>query len=224
MKTTIYALTDPTSQEVKYIGVSRRLNKRFKEHLKDLSNTHKVHWIQSLLKKGFEPQLYILEEVLDIDWGFWEEYYISLYKSWGFDLTNGTPGGDGITRHSLEAKKKMSLAKLGVEPWNKGKHYSEERLKQMSKLTKSKMDDQYKDKIRQTVLKTLADKKNKGVKFKQQKSVKQIDIKSGEVIKIWDSCRDAVENLCRNKKSDGVAACARGIQTTAFGYKWEFIN
>lgn len=53
-------------------------------------------------------------EVLDIvendEWQFWEQYWISQTKAWGFNLTNLTIGGDGIIghKHSEETKKIIS--------------------------------------------------------------------------------------------------------------------
>jgi hypothetical protein len=39
--------------------------------------------------------LEILDEIPFSEWEFWEMHYISLYKSWGFNLVNGTKGGEG---------------------------------------------------------------------------------------------------------------------------------
>ena len=47
------------------------------------------------LKYGNDIQMEILDIVYD--WKFWESFYISLYKSWGFILKNKNKGGGGLT-------------------------------------------------------------------------------------------------------------------------------
>lgn len=99
MKTTfIYILIDPTNNHVRYVGKTNNPIQRHKGHIKErhsIHNTYKVNWIKSLDKKGLFPILETIDEVPLIEWEFWEMHYISLYKSFGFKLTNGTFGGDG---------------------------------------------------------------------------------------------------------------------------------
>lgn len=96
METTfIYALIDPIDNQVRYIGKSNNPDKRFLEHLRDYSKTHKTCWIKSVLKTGNIPELEILDEVESEEWKFWEGFYYELYKSWGFKLTNSVECGIG---------------------------------------------------------------------------------------------------------------------------------
>jgi hypothetical protein len=60
--TFIYALCDPRTLEVRYVGKADNPYKRYCRHLIDKENTHKVTWIQSLLKEGLLPIRQILEE------------------------------------------------------------------------------------------------------------------------------------------------------------------
>ncbi len=121
-KVFIYSLENPIIEDIRYIGKTVNLKKRLKGHLdeaKDINSkiTHKVSWIRSLLKQGIEPVLNIIDEVNESEWEFWERHYISLYRNWGFRLTNGTEGGDGNmcwqTHHTEETKRKISLAHIG---------------------------------------------------------------------------------------------------------------
>ena len=98
-KTFIYSLTDPITNQVRYIGKADNIKKRFSSHicLKNLIKpTHKNNWINSLKNKGLKPILNIIDEVPNNEWEFWEQYWISQFRVWGFDLTNLTEGGDTV--------------------------------------------------------------------------------------------------------------------------------
>lgn len=120
---TIYTLTDPITKEVRYIGKTKRsLRDRMYSHTSNhkLNNekSYKNSWILSLKKKGFIPTIEILDIVEENNWEFWEQFYIGLFKSWGFRLTNMTKGGEGSNggkgclgyKHTEEAKRKISIA------------------------------------------------------------------------------------------------------------------
>jgi hypothetical protein len=107
--TYIYCLIDPITKEVRYIGKSNNPNQRLVEHIKySKYNSYKDNWIFGLKNKGLFPELFILDEVIQDEWSFWEKYYISLYKSWGFKLTNLTEGGDGNSLVSENMRNKIS--------------------------------------------------------------------------------------------------------------------
>jgi len=102
--TYIYSLIDPRNGDIRYIGKTNNTKLRLSNHLVEKHKTYKVNWIKSLKKINLKPILEILDKVLIEDWQFWEQHYISLYKSWGFKLTNSTNGGDG--------NKSVNLVKL----------------------------------------------------------------------------------------------------------------
>ena len=56
----------------------------------------------------------ILDAIVTEEWLFWEKYYISLFKSWGFKLENKNNGGGGPISYSEESrnKKSKSLKKI----------------------------------------------------------------------------------------------------------------
>lgn len=111
--TFIYALCEPGTRTIRYIGKSDDPLRRFKIHLRDGGVNHKTNWIKVLLSAGQKPDLLILKEVLVIDWEDWERCYIRNAKMLGFDLTNGTDGGDGNCSFSVEIKNKISAALRG---------------------------------------------------------------------------------------------------------------
>lgn len=94
----IYSLSYPKSN-IRYIGKTNNINKRLNSHLckSNLKNkTHKNTWIKSLLKNGLKPIIEVIDVVPIEDWVFWERYWISQMKTWGFNLTNATDGGDQV--------------------------------------------------------------------------------------------------------------------------------
>ena len=96
MKTYIYILQDPITQEVRYVGKSNNPKRRYTSHLCDKPKIkyYSYYWIQSLLKKGLKPIMTIIDET-DSDWQQLEKYWIGQFKAWGFKLTNITEGGEG---------------------------------------------------------------------------------------------------------------------------------
>lgn len=115
MKTTyIYILSDPITNEIRYVGktinIERRLNQHVAESVK--AKNHKASWIKSLIKKGVVPKIEIIDEIKDENWEWLEIYWISQFKAWGFDLVNSTTGG-GKSVFNENAKLNMSLGQRG---------------------------------------------------------------------------------------------------------------
>jgi hypothetical protein len=84
----IYALVDPFSKEVRYLGMSENPQRRLFEHLKDTNNPYKAWWIQRLEARGQVPTLIILEEVDGIIAPDRELWWIAFYQEQGHNLTN----------------------------------------------------------------------------------------------------------------------------------------
>ena len=125
--TFIYALVDPTTKFVRYVGKSNTPKRRLVMHLIPsglIPKTRKNHWIKSLLSAGKKPELILLEKVEECIWKDAECRWIAYYRSLPEypQLTNGTSGGDGAEKGSKlkpEARAKISAA-------NKGRKVSEE--------------------------------------------------------------------------------------------------
>ena len=113
----IYTLTDPVSKQIKYVGKTKNIDRRYYKHITEKrNNTYKEQWIGGLKKKGLLPTIEILDEVEEDEWMFWEIWWISLFKSWNLKLTNISIGGEGAPL-SDETKEKIRLSKIG----NKGR-------------------------------------------------------------------------------------------------------
>jgi hypothetical protein len=114
MKTYIYTLSHPETKEIRYIGKTININRRFNYHCSKFENskhkTHKSFWILSILNKGLKPIMQIIDETEE-DWQKLETYYIEKYKNEGYNLCNLTTGGEGLSglKRTEETKKKISL-------------------------------------------------------------------------------------------------------------------
>lgn len=140
METIIYTLSDEC--EIRYIGKTINFRKRYNSHINEsvLKRTHKEKWINKTLTNSGK----IIMEILDIceekESDFIESYWISQFKTWGFNLVNLTSGGEGGSPMkgkkkkpmSDETKLKISEKKKGIVSPNKGNKYNDVIKLQMS--------------------------------------------------------------------------------------------
>lgn len=116
-KNLIYALKDPETKEIRYIGKSttglRRPNQHKLKHSL-IAQTHKNNWIKTLLEKGLVYEIIVLEENLDsVVLDSKEITWIAHYKALGASLTNGTEGGEGSLGRTLsDASRKVIGEKM----------------------------------------------------------------------------------------------------------------
>lgn len=135
--TFIYALCQPDTGEIRYIGKSDNPKARLPRHIwystkkQPLPMFHAACWIRSLVAEGKAPTLKVLREVPYDERKYWERRAIRVYRAVGFDLTNVAEGGEGsgsgINNHNYGKKfspercAQMSAAMKGRTPWNKGR-------------------------------------------------------------------------------------------------------
>jgi len=114
---TIYGLQDPTTDELRYIGVTRRsINVRLSEHISDASHPPRVYprhcrnWVLSLLRKGQRPEIFKIEVVPENAWEDEERFWIGYFRYIGANLTNLADGGLGAygTKQSDETRALIS--------------------------------------------------------------------------------------------------------------------
>jgi len=121
---TIYIYTLSDKLGVRYVGQTKNPKRRYYRHIFDGKNNggknKRCSWIKSLLNKNEKPIMNIIDEVNKNEWVFWEQYWISQFRVWGFKLVNNSDGGEGSygRKVSDETKNKMSLAKKGKTPKN----------------------------------------------------------------------------------------------------------
>ena len=186
--TCVYALVALSDQKnIRYIGRANNASSRLRNHLRFADKGRKEHvynWINKVKASGDEIKLIIIED--NLTWSKSAEreiYYISYYRSLGFDLTNMTVGGDGrpgyvISREtrekigkyhkgkvlSDETKQKIRNAKIGKKVSEETKAKISSSTKNISPKGKSRqkyaMTNEVKEKISQT-LKLKSQKRGK---------------------------------------------------------------
>jgi len=132
----VYTLSDPRTNQVRYVGVTFRGRKRFNEHMSRAATggrTHRDCWIRSLLRLDLRPTYQIVEIGQGSDWPEVERRWIAHYRQFA-KLVNLTDGGEGTPGYAMteEAKERLSLQRKGVPyppgriPAMKGKRHTTE--------------------------------------------------------------------------------------------------
>lgn len=101
----IYALTDPRDGTVRYVGKSKRPQRRLAEHKgRGADNPWRARWIAEVRAAGYEPGLRILEWCSESEWKERERHWEAVFRSQGEPLTNLAECGKGrIYYFSTEA-------------------------------------------------------------------------------------------------------------------------
>lgn len=124
----IYALVDPITWYIRYVGQSNRPLRRYDEHLDDDDDTPKCDWIRGLRRKGLKPILVILCVCESWQADSTERAYIQQFSKTPWGLTNSTFNGPRkpkskrnvlrdfftIDRHELVWLFKWSVAIIAV--------------------------------------------------------------------------------------------------------------
>jgi len=114
----IYALVDPRTDLIRYVGVTFRGKRRFNEHMSRAlkgGKTHRDCWIRSLIFVGLRPIYQVLETGMGAGWQDAEIRLIASHRTTS-DLCNHTDGGDGTPglSPSEKCRKAVSLAHKGI--------------------------------------------------------------------------------------------------------------
>lgn len=108
----IYVLKDPTTLEVRYVGVTcTSILRRLHQHMYDARGrgTHKRNWLNTLRENNLRPIVETIEECSYMNYQEREVYWISYYDN----LTNTDKGGNGVvTNRSSDSIKRSSEAKF----------------------------------------------------------------------------------------------------------------
>ena len=135
----VYVITNVVNGK-QYIGSSSNINERRRCHFLSLSNGnhHNSHLQNSYRKYGKENfSFQIIEQCDNFALIEREQFYIdTLHPEYNARLTADSNLG---LKRSDEARQKMSDAKNGYVPWNKGKTFSEESKHKMSESSKGQI-------------------------------------------------------------------------------------
>lgn len=223
-----YTLSHPTTNEIRYLGKTNNIKKRYNKHINESiksTTSHKKAWTNSLLKQNLKPTI----EILDIlgkntNWQFQEQYWISQLKTWGFNLTNSTNGGEGVNIGNIPWNKgSKGLIKSNNTSFEKGNMIGKETrfvggniIGEATRFEKGHntwnkgvaCSDETKNKI------SIA---NKGKVSKRRKTILQYDL-DGIFIKEYESVTQAEKETNINS----ISRVARGKGKTAGGYVWKY--
>jgi hypothetical protein len=105
----IYGLIDPRTNQLRYVGQTNNLQKRFKEHIyhSELkrSTTHKHNWIRGLVSEGLKPDIEVLDVVSLDQSGYWEGWWMNYMEAIGCNLVNSLKVGQTVVHNELSRKK-----------------------------------------------------------------------------------------------------------------------
>lgn len=140
----IYALCEPDTGEIRYVGKTEKPQKRFKAHLEPgnlKNNTPKNTWLKSLLSSGEMPRMQILEVVPADGWQEAEKWWIRLLRGQGVELKNCDDGGLGGENRQVkpETRAKLSAFHTG-KAWNLGRKFSDEWIENLARSHRAYYD------------------------------------------------------------------------------------
>lgn len=211
MKNYIYTLSDPISNEVRYVGKSIdplvRCRKHISEAKNSKSNNHRINWIKSLLNKGLIPKMDIIDEINN-EWEWLEEYWVSQFITWGFKLVNSTNGSENPPsfkgrKLTIEHKEKMLIG-----------------TKKFFLELKDGLPIEWKQNI---------SKAHKANGFLPTKAIESNLVKvnqynlTGEFIKKWSSITEAANSL-NLKNISGIREVCLGKRFKAGNFRWSYNN
>lgn len=114
MDVTIYALSDPMTGEIRYVGKTINLQKRLNSHRADRrGKSYKAKWLARILDSGNMPKVDVLETANHHEWEEAERFWIAYLRFIGCRLTNLETGGSGGKRHAPEVIEKMRHSHTG---------------------------------------------------------------------------------------------------------------
>lgn len=129
--TFLYALCEPGTRSVRYIGKANNPKKRLTVHIafakRGVKKSHVLHWLRKLLSNGTKPELFIIGEIPLSGWEDYEKNAIAAARALGMAVTNTTDGGEGASglvgekspmfgrKHTSETKAKISRTHIGIK-------------------------------------------------------------------------------------------------------------
>jgi len=203
MEIKIYTLNDPITNEVRYVGKTKKsLTKRLYEHSTKrnlTSNTYKNNWIKKLINLGLRPIIKTIEIVNEDNWIEREMFWIKYYKELGTNLTNATDGGEGTTTFKMprEAVEKSIATK---------------------KLNNYKCSDETKQRISDSKKgRKNTKEQNEAIVSKTRYTILQCDLE-GNLINEWVGIRQCAKALNFNHST--ICKAIR-LNRPYYGYIWK---
>jgi len=120
IKIYIYVLIDPDTEQIRYIGQTNNIKKRYLYHIYEAlhpeysssPNTHKNRWIRKLNSKNKKPIIKIIEATDYEHRNEKELYWIDHYKNLNYKLTNTINGSTETQNYKREKGLKVEKTQL----------------------------------------------------------------------------------------------------------------
>ncbi len=236
----IYVLRCNKTKEIRYVGYTKKtLHERLLGHFSNVREAFdykrrkinkRLSWLSSV---NCDVSIELIDEgrLEDVHW--LESMYITLFKSWGFKLTNMTTGGDGGNTWSKLSPKQKKEASDKISKANKGKKKPprtkehKENLRKNHAIANGRVEVWNKGKKHTKKHLENYSKARKGVSINKPSSygkVRGTSIKLNNHSITFNSPVKAGIYLGKRVKMGNVLKCCRGEINSAYGYKWEFVN
>lgn len=210
-KSGIYLIKNLINNKV-YIGKSINIYERIKQHINRLNKKsldENRYLINSWFKYGRDNFQYIVLEYLNKDEDllkekelYWINYHDSTNKLKGYNLRMDTSTNCIVSEETRKLQSKNRIQRYIDNP-----QLREKVSKQSKEFWKDNPDK----------LKEMSKKVSKLItKYK----IYQYDKHTKELIKVWDTVMDILENNPNYKKHNIYAVCS-GEKPTMYGYIWE---
>jgi group I intron endonuclease len=207
----------------RYIGQSTNIYQRWNNHKNALNNNR--HCNERLQNDWYEYgessfSFYVITQCekseLDSEESFWVSYYDSYYNGY-----NMTEGGESNPMSYSYLRQKVSTGIKGNQHWL-GKHHTDETKMKISQGNKGKFVS---DKTRKKLSIAKSHPNGRIGKLSAlSKPIRQIDKKTGEILNIFESIRQA-EIYFVGKSTGNIkrVLSERQSNRTAYGYRWEYV-
>ena len=174
-----------------YVGKTTNLKERLKCHKQ--TRPHFTH-------------IELIEMVNDDEWKFWEEFYIELFLSWGFDLENKTRKGHGCGARPCKWGDKISQSNKGKQRNWRDKNEIEIR-RQRQKGKQYLLGHKYTEEQKQNLLNG------------KRKTFHQYDL-DGNFIEEWFATQSEIARFFQ-KDVSSLTQHLKNKQKSAYGYIWK---
>jgi len=228
--------------------LKERLKEHNKDINRVKVKTYKKNWIKKCISEGYNIDYLILDTALTQSEACeLEKFYIQNYLENNVQIVNGTLGGDGGIM-TEESRRKLSKSCKGrimsletrnkISESKKGTILSEETKRKMSESQKrignkiiftdevrKKLSDRMtgipglrKGKLHSEESKLKISESKKGTVSSKRKEVLQIDPKTKEIIKTFDSLLSAIKET----RINNIHRCITQKRKTAGNYEWKY--
>ncbi len=172
-------------------------------------------------KGNCKPTMVIIDEIPSKDHVFWEKYYISLFKSWGFKLENRNKGGGGVSSHNKTSRQKISDSLTGKSHSEISKNKMRESAlgRKNTKSQKLKLSKSLKEYYKNNEGSFKGKQHTEETKLKIRKPVEAL--KEGIVVEKYNSLKEAG---LKHKTHSGNIIKTIKRKGTLHGLFWRYIN